>query len=140
MAELTTRVSIQAPAARVWQTMIEVERWPEWTPSVRSIERLEPTPLGPGSRVRIEQPKLAPAVWTVTDWKPEVAFIWVSRRPGILVTALHAITASAAGACEVTLTVRFEGLLAPLIRLLTGRLTKHYMGLEAAGLKKVCEA
>jgi len=96
-------------------------------------------PLGIGSRVRIEQPKLAPAVWTITDWQPESAFIWVSRRPGVVVTALHAIEGNSEGASRVTLTVRFEGLLAPLIALLSGKLTQHYMGLEAAGLKQRCE-
>ena len=140
MSELTTRISIHAPASRVWQTLIDVERWPEWTPSVRKIERLDPTPLGLGGRVRIEQPKLAPAVWTVTDWRPEAAFTWVSRRPGIVVTAVHAIDVTTASACDATLTVCFEGLLAPLVRLLSGRLTQHYMGLEAAGLKRVCES
>src|SRR5262245_11306267 len=98
MADLTTRVSIQAPASRVWRTMIDVERWPEWTASVRKVEHLEPAPLGVGSRVRIEQPKLAPAVWTVTDWRPEAAFTWVSRRPGIVVTAVHAVDATTANA------------------------------------------
>ena len=139
MSELTTSVSIHASRSRVWQVLIDVEHWPEWTPSVRRIEAVDAGALGVGSRVRIEQPKLAPAVWTITDWQPEAAFTWVSRRPGVVVTALHVIEGNSEGATRVTLTVRFEGLLAPLIALLSGKLTQRYMGLEAAGLKQRCE-
>ena len=139
MAELITTVRIEAPPSRVWPTMIDVERWAEWTPSVRRIERLEAQPLGVGSRVRIEQPKLAPAVWTVTEWRPEAAFIWISRRPGIVVTAVHAIEPTPEGGSLVTLIVRFAGLLAPLVAFVSGGLTRRYMGLEANGLKQRCE-
>jgi uncharacterized protein YndB with AHSA1/START domain len=109
MSELTTSVSINASPTRVWQILIDVERWAEWTASIRRIEHLDPVPLGIGSRVRIEQPKLAPAVWTITDWQPESAFIRVSRRPGVVVTALHAIEGNSEGASRVTLDRSLRG-------------------------------
>jgi hypothetical protein len=52
--------------------------------------------------------------------------------------ATHAVEPCARGS-RVTLTVRFEGWLAPLIALLAGGLTKTYLSMEAAGLKARCE-
>jgi hypothetical protein len=59
----------------------------------------------------------------------------------------HAAPASSSPRCTIDVTTAsarrdahgcFEGLLAPLVRLPSGRLTQHYMGQEAAGLKRVC--
>ena len=38
---LTTWV-LDAPREAVWETIYEVERWPEWWTGVRRVERLEP--------------------------------------------------------------------------------------------------
>ena len=139
MREFTTHVTIAAAPARVWAIMTDVVHWPEWTASIRSVEHLDAEPLRVGSRVRIEQPKLRPAVWTVTDWQPQRSFTWESKNPGIAAVGLHAVEAVAEGS-RVTLTVRFDGWLAPLIALLAGGLTRTYIAMEAAGLKARCEA
>ena len=83
MREFSANVDIAATPERVWQVLAEVERWPEWTPSVLSVERLNAAPLGAGSQVRIQQPKLRPAVWTITRWEPTKQFVWVSSSPGL---------------------------------------------------------
>lgn len=138
MTNFSTSISIAAPPARVWQVLTEVEQWPEWTPSMQKLERLDPQPFGEGSRVRIQQPKLQPAIWTVTKCEPGKAFVWVSQNPGIVVAGLHSIEPIPEGS-KVTLSVRFNGFLAPLVCLLTANLTRKYLGLEAAGLKARCE-
>jgi hypothetical protein len=118
--------------------MSDVERWHEWTPSIRSVKRLDRGPFQVGSRAIVRQPKLPPALWTVTDVQPERSFTWANRGPGILVTGRHAIVPSSAGS-RVTLSVTFEGLFGTLLGRLTRRLTEQYLDLEANGLKRRSE-
>lgn len=134
----STHITIAAPPAQVWQVLADVERWPEWTPSIQEVERLDQKPFGLGSSVRIEQPRLRPAIWTVTEYKPGEAFTWVSLNPGVVTTGLHSIEAVAEGS-RVKLSIQFSGLLAPVVGLLSGGLIRKYLGLEAKGLKARCE-
>lgn len=49
------RIRINAWPDVVWDTLADVERWPEWTRSVRSVELLDGN-LAVGHRKRIRQP------------------------------------------------------------------------------------
>jgi ribosome-associated toxin RatA of RatAB toxin-antitoxin module len=134
MRNFFSSVNISASPAKVWQVLADVERWPEWTASVHRMERLDPSPLDIGSRVRIEQPKLPSAIWIVTDWQPEKMFSWVLRRPGTVAIGDHIIEPTAEG-CRVTFNVRFEGPFAAVAGLFAGNLTDRYLAMESAGLK-----
>jgi uncharacterized membrane protein len=138
VTSFSTTVDIRATPQRVWAVLSDVEGWPEWTPSVRSVERLDAGPLAVGSRARIRQPKLPPAVWRITSIEKGSAFTWVTASPGLSVTAHHVVDATPDGS-RVTLSIRFGGLLAPLVALLTHRLNNRYLGLEGAGLKRRSE-
>jgi hypothetical protein len=50
------------------------------------------------------------------------------------------VTATAEGRSTLALGVLHHGPLAPLVRLLTGRLTRRYVELEAAGHKAAAES
>ena len=54
-------LEILAPAELVWAVTIDVERWSDWNPNIKSVERLESGPIGLGSTARIVQPQLPPA-------------------------------------------------------------------------------
>jgi uncharacterized membrane protein len=127
-------VDVAAPPERVWTVMSDIERWPEWTPSVKSIKRLDGGPLRQGSRARIRQPRLLPAVWTVTDIEPNRSFSWKTGSPGVWVVARHAVEPSPGGA-RATLSLQFGGLLGRPVVWLTRELNNRYLMLEAAGLK-----
>ena len=138
MAHFDTAVEIHAPPDRVWSVMRDVERWPEWTPSVRAITRLEGGPFDVGSRARVRQPKLLPTVWRVTELEEGRGFTWVTRSAGVRVKARHYVEPTAQGT-RATLSLDFSGPLAPLVARLTRGLTERYLALEARGLKQRSE-
>jgi Polyketide cyclase / dehydrase and lipid transport len=137
-AEVT--IDIAATPARVWAVLVDVVRWPQWTRTVTSAERLDSGPLAIGSCTRLFQPKLRPAVWQVTQFDESTGvFVWIARNPGVTITAGHYLTPTPDG-CRATLTVTFSGLFAPLARRFAGSLTAEYVHTEAASLKRRCES
>jgi carbon monoxide dehydrogenase subunit G len=134
---------IDAPPDVVYAVLIDVERWPEWTPTVTRVERLGDAgaPFALGTRVRIIQPKVPPAEWTVTAIEAGRGFRYVSRSPGATVEANHWIEPVEAGErSRVTLSVTFDGFLGRLIGRMMRGLNERYIAQEAAGLKQRSEA
>jgi Polyketide cyclase / dehydrase and lipid transport len=115
--------------------MSDVERWSEWTPTVKRIQRLEQGPLAVGSRARIQQPRLPAAVWEVTQFQEGRGFTWVTRSPGVRVIAKHGVEPVGQGT-RATLSVGFSGPLGGLIAWLTSGLNNRYLALEAQGLRE----
>ncbi len=139
MKQFSITAGINAAPERVFSVMTDIERWPEWTASVTRIEKLDPGLLRVGSRARITQPKLRPSVWQVIAIDEGRGFTWVTRAPGVLVTAHHFIEPTSAG-CRVTLSIDYSGLLGALVARLTRTLNDRYLALEAKGLKERSEA
>ena len=132
-------VAVHAPAEAVWGLLVDVEQWPSWTASVQAVSRLDPAPLRVGSRVRIWQPRLPAATWTVGHLSPGRSFSWASQRTGVRTVADHRVEALPEG-CRVTLELRQSGALAGLSRLLFGRLVRRFVRMEAQGLKRRAES
>ena len=97
MPTYTSSISIAANAAPVWQALSDVVRWPEWLHTVTAVEALDAPALATGRRFRIVQPRLRPAVWTVSALNPPLAFAWTSASPGLRVRAEHTVEAVAPG-------------------------------------------
>jgi uncharacterized protein YndB with AHSA1/START domain len=135
--DFSINVDIDAPPDRVWAVMSDIEKWHEWTASVRSISRREHGPIRPGHRAWVRQPKFPPALWTVTDVS-ERSFTWVSRAPGMVVTANHFVTPVGTGS-RATLSLHFADILGPLFGRLTRDINNRYLAMEAAGLKRRSE-
>lgn len=138
MTQFSITVDIHAPPDRVWAVMSDIERWPEWTPTVASTQRVDRGPLAVGSRARIRQPKLPPAVWQVTELDEGKGFTWVTRSPGVRVTARHWVEANGGGS-RATLSIQYAGVLGPLVARLTRGLNERYLALEARGLRQRSE-
>lgn len=140
MTDFSIEVEIHPPPPLVWEIMRDVERWPEWTPTVTSIRLLDRGPLTVGTRAIIRQPKLPPAKWRVTEL--DVArrtFTWISRGPGMSVIARHSVQACGNGS-RATLSLRFSGLFAHPLAYVTRGLNHRYLALEANGLKQRSES
>jgi uncharacterized protein YndB with AHSA1/START domain len=136
--DFSISVDIAAPPDRVWAVMSDIEKWREWTASVKSITLRDPGPLRTGSRAWVRQPKFPPAHWTVTE-VGERSFTWVSRAPGMLVTARHSVTPIGTGS-RATLSLNFAGIFGPFFGRLTRDINNRYLAMEAAGLKRRSES
>ncbi|MFC4051099.1 SRPBCC family protein [Actinomadura syzygii] len=132
-------VDIDAAPETVWNLLKDVERWPEMTESITSVEILD-KPFTLSSRARVSQPKLPAAVWKVTAFDENKTFTWESRSPGVTTAAAHDILPKPDGTVAVRLTLTQKGPLAPVISLLTGRLSRRYVTMEANGLKTKSES
>ncbi|MBM4414915.1 MAG: polyketide cyclase [Chloroflexi bacterium] len=107
-------VDIAAPPERVWAVMADVERWHEWTASITSIERLDGGAFGLGSRARVRQPRLRPALFTVTAFE-------------------------SVGGSRATRTLELAGWPLALIASWVRGLSTRYVAMEAAELKQRAE-
>lgn len=139
MKSFSISIDIDAPTERVWAIMSDIERWHEWTSSVRSIRKLDAGDLRIGTRAIVRQPKLPPAFWRITAVQPGREFVWVSKGPGMLVTARHSVSPIASGS-RATLSIHYEGLLSPLLLWMTRDVNDAYLALEANGLKQRSES
>jgi hypothetical protein len=134
-----TTVDIEAPPDRIWTALRDIEYWSEWTPTVRSIRRLDAGPLAVGTRAIVRQPRLLPARWHVTEVEEGRGLTWITVGPGVLVTARHYIE-DGASSSRFTLSLEFSGPLGTIVARLTRGLNARYLALEAQGLKKHVEA
>ena len=139
MATFVEKIVIRAPVERTWGVLAELERWPEWTASMRSVRALGDGPPGMGARYRVEQPKLQPAVFTIRDWRPPRSFTWKMGSAGLSAVATHTLVPKPEG-CELELRLDYGGVLGGLVAALAGKLTRDYMKLEAEGLKRRSES
>ena len=134
MTKSSTAFEIAAPRERVWQVMSGIERWHEWTASIKSVKRLSAGPFGVGSRVLIRQPKLPPAFWKVVAIEPGRSFTWISVAPGFRAFGYHAVE-SKPGGSRAMLSIEFQGAFGGVFARLTKGITERYLGFEASGLK-----
>lgn len=123
---------VAAPPDRVAQVMKDVERWPEWTPTVKRVKRLGSGDFRVGSRLLISQPKFPPAFWKATQ-VDTTGFTWVSTAPGMRVVASHYVEPLGPNS-RVTLSLEFHGLIGPWFGRLTKGINQRYLELEAEGL------
>jgi polyketide cyclase/dehydrase/lipid transport protein len=134
MRTFSVTTDIAAVPARVWEVMSDVERWHEWTPSIKSVRRLGRGALAVGSRALIRQPKFPPALWKVTAIEPGRSFTWISVAPGLRVIGHHAVAPAAAGS-RATLSLELQGMFGGVFGELTRGITERYLAFEARGLK-----
>lgn len=115
---------MSASVERLWDLTLDVERWPEITPTVNEVVRLDDGPLSVGSETRLRQPGQRPKVWTVTTLDPQRCFAWSAPLAGSTVTGVHELEPANDGVrstLRVTLEGRTAWLVGPLLRLAVRR-------------------
>jgi uncharacterized protein YndB with AHSA1/START domain len=137
--ELRATTDVAASPDRVWDVLVDIERWPEWTDSVRSVRLLDAGALAVGSRVEIAQQRIPTGTYTVTGLVPGRAFTWEQRQPGSTVSAHHECVRLPDGGTRVELRVVMGGAVGGVVGRLYRGLTERYLAMEAAGLKARAE-
>ena len=137
--EQSTTIEIAAPPERVWEVLVDVERWSDWADTVTWVRRLDDGPLRPGSRAKVNQPRIPETEYVVIELDPGRSFTWVATGPGVLTTARHSIEPLSGGGSQVRLSVEQAGWLGSLVGRFYRGLTDRYLAAEAAGLKARCE-
>jgi uncharacterized membrane protein len=136
---ISVSVTIDAPPEKVYAILCDVERWPEWTSTMTSVQRTERGPFALGSSAHVRQPRLRPAVWQVTALEDQRNFTWTTSSLGLRMTAGHLIEPQGTGSC-VVLSFELSGFMAPVVSRLYGGLIERYITTESQGLKKRSES
>lgn len=131
-------IEINATPGRIWEILLDVERWPEWTESMERVRKLDAGDLRVGSKVAVVQPKVPPVTWTVTAIEPGKSFSWEADARGVHSVATHAIEPNG-GSSKVTLSVHQTGFAAKLLGWYLRRISAKYVPIEARGLKQRAE-
>src|SRR3990172_4948983 len=135
---------MNVPPARLYETYVDVNRWPEWNPDVAQARLLSDGPLAVGSRARVSLKRslfirvgriseidflflpmrlvaftgVLNRVWRVTEINPGQSVTWRwSFLPGIHMVA-HYIAESAYGGSHATIRIRVRGPLSFPVRAL----------------------
>ena len=130
---------IDAPLQSVWAITRDVTTWPEWTPTVTQILRLDDAPLATGSVVIIKQPGMSAKEWCVTEFWDGRGFTWETDERAIHMSATHELIGVDSGT-KSTLRLRISGCLAMLLWPLIYNSARKNLELENIGLKMRCEA
>jgi len=131
-------VNIDAPPEKVFAVLCDVERWPEWTPTMIRVQRLDQGPFAVGSVAQVRQPKLRPTKWKVTELEPQ-NFTWVASAPGLRMKAGHAVQRLRSGS-RVELSFEISGFMGPVVSLVYGGLIEEYVTTESRKLKQRVES
>ncbi len=134
-----SRIEIDAPAATVWDVFADVERWPEWTASVKRLTALDGGGIAIGQRFEITQPRLPKLIWQVTAVEPGRSWAWRQRSLGTTTVATHEVVASSPDRTIVRQEIDQRGPIGVLAGLATRRLTRRYLQMEGEGLKAASE-
>ncbi len=134
-------VEIEAPIERVWDILVDAERYGEWNPFTTRVE----TDFEVGSPVDLYVVlgplKLRQPEWIVAVERPSL-LVWGTQfgHPRLLSARREQrLEATGATRCRYLTTDAFTGLLTPLVVLLFGRWIRRGFNDMARGLERYAE-
>ena len=133
------QIDIDAPVSRVWDLTLDVEAWPQHTPTMTSVRLVERGPISLGSQARIKQPGQPERTWTVSRLDHEKHFAWSTKALGTTMTGAHVLEPSSEGTRN-TLIVDIVGPMAWLVGPMIRRPIRKAIGQENAGFKRAAES
>ena len=129
---------INALPGDIFNVLMDFGQWNQWTASITGMSLLNNDRPGTGARIKVLQPKLPPAIWTITESLPDRSLTWEKRSFGLVMLSEHLIV-TGNNKTSVIIRMTYQGPLAGLFYMLTHSLTDRYMTMEINGLKRECE-
>ena len=114
----SSSVEINAPVEKVWALVDRLEEWPQWTASIKKIERVSGGPLTVGSQLSVTAKVSRLTVnllMTITEFVPERSVIMRGRALGTNLIRFYFFE-PVNGKTKVTIGGEVSGLLAWLAR------------------------
>jgi uncharacterized membrane protein len=132
-------IDIESPLEIVWSVLTDVEQWPQWARSTRSLKLESGDRILVGTRATIGLAgSMVPTKWEVTALDEGHSFVWENRMPGVRNIAGHYVEPHEGGS-RVKLTIDMSGPLAALMRPYLSYVTRRNVGWEIEGLKRRSE-
>jgi len=88
---ISKNIIINARPEQIFRVLADIENWNQWTPSVKRITIVNDIKFNKGTKARIVQPKLLPALWKITEIEKNKYFTWVTKYIGVKMTCKHII-------------------------------------------------
>jgi carbon monoxide dehydrogenase subunit G len=111
-------IEINAPAGRIWALMGKLEEWPQWTPSIKKIERVSKGSLAVGSQVSVTAKISGLTVtllMTITEFVPERNVVMQGKVLGTKLTRFYTLE-PVNGKTKLSIGGEVSGALAQLVR------------------------
>jgi hypothetical protein len=131
-------VDVGASVDAIWSVLVDVERWPQWTPTMTEVRLIDGHRVREGTRVRVRQPGLPPLTWTVDVLVAGRSFSWRTGLPGGRTRATHELVPIDDGTTRVVLGLRQTGV-AAVLGWAGRRRIRRYVIIEARSLRRRCE-
>jgi hypothetical protein len=98
---LRRAISVEGPRAAgdVWDRYVRPERWPEWSPQIRSVD-YPGERLAAGTSGVVHGPARLPVRFRILDVEeagPVRRWSWTASAAGVRLTLLHTVEATAGG-------------------------------------------
>ena len=105
MGNFRYTVEVFAPPERIWAVLVDVDRWPEWTPTVTRVQRLEEAGVITGYTAQIDPQRYGYGLSAYVHLKIAQA-AWKELRTRLLAVAEVEHAALVSGDSDIVLLVR----------------------------------
>ena len=139
MIRVTHETAIGAPPDHIWALATEIERWPDWLPTMSAARKLSPGPFAPGGRFELKQPLQPAAIREVTVRTRHKRFDWRRLSRGLLtLQARHEVAQSGTPSIS-RLSLCCAGPISVLLWPILWVVFAPTLRMENAALKRRCE-
>ncbi len=116
--KFSASTEINAPVAKVWALVNEIEDWPKWIPSLKKIEKLSGGPLEKGSQVLVVAKSIIKVnlFMAITEFVPQQRVVMEGKVLGVRMTRFYELSPVNKSKTRLAAGGEVTGLLAFLVR------------------------